>query len=160
MDVLRRQCEMTRGKTTGPGGQHRNKVSTAVQLTHTPTGLTASASERRSPAENERVALKRLRFVLAINHRIGVPVGDQRTDLWKQRCTKGQVRCSASHADFPSLIAEALDMLDACGWDHNRASLRLDVTPSQLTKLVAKHTATFAHVNDQRAHHGMRKLHA
>jgi protein subunit release factor A len=45
----------------GPGGQHRNKTSTAVRLTHRPSGLVITATERRSQLQNRGVALERLR---------------------------------------------------------------------------------------------------
>ena len=47
-ESLRKECVLERGKSSGPGGQNRNKVSTMVTLTHTPTGVVAQASERRS----------------------------------------------------------------------------------------------------------------
>lgn len=45
----------------GPGGQHRNKTASAVRLVHGPTGLTVTATERRSQARNRGEALSRLR---------------------------------------------------------------------------------------------------
>jgi protein subunit release factor B len=45
----------------GPGGQHRNKTETGVRLTHPPTELSVTATERRSQLQNRGVALERLR---------------------------------------------------------------------------------------------------
>jgi hypothetical protein len=45
----------------GPGGQHRNKTASGVRLTHPPTELSVTATERRSQAQNRSVALERLR---------------------------------------------------------------------------------------------------
>ena len=60
--VLLKQCVINFGRTSGPGGQHRNKVETAVRVEHTPTGVAAAATERRKQQENRREAIRRLRF--------------------------------------------------------------------------------------------------
>lgn len=52
--------EITFFKTTGPGGQHKNKRETAVRIRHVPSGITVVASEERSQARNREVALERL----------------------------------------------------------------------------------------------------
>lgn len=52
-------------RATGPGGQHRNKTETGVRLTHLPSGVTVSATERRSQYQNREVALLRLAAALA-----------------------------------------------------------------------------------------------
>ena len=45
-------------RSSGPGGQHANKTETAVRITHTPTGLTASAQSQRSQSANRKLALQ------------------------------------------------------------------------------------------------------
>lgn len=57
---LARQCRFEFYRSSGPGGQHRNKVETAVRVVHVPTGLKAQAAERRSKEQNRRKALERL----------------------------------------------------------------------------------------------------
>jgi protein subunit release factor A len=47
-------------KSSGPGGQHKNKRETAVRVRHLPSGITALATEHRSQARNKALALRRL----------------------------------------------------------------------------------------------------
>jgi protein subunit release factor B len=59
--VLKRQVIVETYRSSGPGGQRKNKVETAVRLKHLPSGLTVIATEHRSQAENRKLALERLR---------------------------------------------------------------------------------------------------
>jgi protein subunit release factor B len=52
--------EETFARSSGPGGQHVNKVSTAVTLKHLPSGLAVTAQDSRSQARNRELALQRL----------------------------------------------------------------------------------------------------
>ena len=47
-------------RSSGPGGQHVNKVSTAVILTHIPSGLSVTVSDSRSQSMNRATARERL----------------------------------------------------------------------------------------------------
>jgi peptide chain release factor len=47
-------------RSSGPGGQHVNKTSSAIRITHLPSGLSAIAREERSQHRNRKLALARL----------------------------------------------------------------------------------------------------
>ena len=155
-DELLLQCDETRTRRSGPGGQHRNKVETAVVLVHRPTGLSAEGSERRSQAENRRVALWRLRLTLALSHR--EPPAATPSALWASRVRGSQLAIAADHDDYPTLVAEAIDRLMAVGFEMRPAADALGVSMSQLTKLFRKVPAAWVAVNRLRGEAGLPRL--
>lgn len=67
------QCEIDTYRASGPGGQKRNKTSSAVRLRHEPSGMIVIAEESRSQHENKARALKRLRQALFLQLREELP---------------------------------------------------------------------------------------
>jgi ribosome-associated protein len=63
-EALLAESEETFFVASGPGGQHRNKTESGVRLTHRPTELSVTATERRSQAQNRAEALSRLKAAL------------------------------------------------------------------------------------------------
>ena len=52
--------EETFARSRGPGGQHVNKVSTAVTLRHRPSSISVTVQDSRSQAMNRKLARERL----------------------------------------------------------------------------------------------------
>ena len=156
---LLKQCKVDFGRVSGPGGQHRNKVETAVTMVHVPTGVETRATERRSQAQNRGVALFRLRLKLAIKVRTWVSRDNHRpSELWCRRRQGEKMSVNPEHLDYPALLAEALDLITARNFDIAGAAGRLGITMSQLARLVRHERHAFAMVNEGREATGLPKL--
>jgi hypothetical protein len=160
-DQLLGDCDVRRLRRGGPGGQHRNKVETAVVITHRPTGIRAEANERRSQTENHQQALFRLRVRLAIEVRTPAEAGQttEPSPLWCERSAAKRLSINPSHADFPALLAEALDAVAAADFDVAASAERLHVSTSQLRRFLKHEPAAWKLVSDARRERGLRQLH-
>lgn len=152
-------------RSSGPGGQHRNKVSTAIRATHEPTGIQAMATERRSQLENKLEALYRLRIKLALLHRSPLEDADfmppgayEPSWEWMQRLRGDKIRVNPTHEDFPGLLAEVLDRLALEKDDLGRTALAFRISNSQLIKFLALEPAALYALNERRRARGQRSL--
>ncbi|MEM8737937.1 MAG: peptide chain release factor-like protein [Planctomycetota bacterium] len=159
-DELLKACDVQRFRASGPGGQHRNKVETAVRLTHRPTGATGQATEKRSQHQNRQAALRRLRVNLALTvrgdaSRSGPGERVPASACWSARVHGGRLAINPRHEDFPALLAEVLDHLAGQGHDPAAAARGLGVTVSQLLKLLRHEPRALAELNARRAEAGL-----
>jgi hypothetical protein len=150
------ECDVHTFRASGPGGQHRNKTSSAVRLYHRPSGLTVKAAESRSQHENKASALRRLRVAIAIRFRL--PLSDQ--VQWPPNVTVADRRLKVAphNPSVPHALALALDALFAYRGALPDAAAWLGITPSSLTRFVAQHSAAWAEANQIRRSAGLASL--
>lgn len=143
------ECELHIHRTGGPGGQHRNKVETAIRLIHRPTGVTVSAGETRSQHENKARALARLREALAVEFRVSPPERIEWPETARPR--DGRLRVSEHNAGLAEALALVLDAFAAAGGSPSAAAERLGISSSSLTKFLADHPRAWVEANRIRA---------
>jgi len=60
-EISKDELEITFYRSSGPGGQRKNRRDTAVRIRHIPTGITAVSTESRYQSMNLKQAMERLR---------------------------------------------------------------------------------------------------
>ena len=158
VDALLKDCTITSGRSSGPGGQNRNKVETAIRITHVPTGIVATATERRHKQQNKEQAIFRLRVKLAIQVREPIDPGAKPSGCWSPRVKDKKLLINPSHDDFPTLLAEALDRVAMVQYDLAAAAEVLGVSMSQLLKLIKHEHESLEWVNQRRRAAGLKAL--
>jgi len=148
-DELLRQCRVDVFRGTGPGGQKRNRTSSAVRLTHLPSGVNAACDETRSQHSNRGIALHKLRCEIARQCRCLPPpayVGP-----WAPKL---------SSADYPVWLAAVLDHLEQGRYRLAEAAAALGVSTGRLVRDLAADPALWQTVNAGRTRCGHRPLRA
>lgn len=105
------------------------------------------------------MALRRLRLRLAIEVRLDRDADSIPSPLWQTRCRAGRISVNENHDDYPSLLAESLDLLQQTGWDPKSAAERLTCTPSQLLKFLKQESQAWTAFLAQRRQNGLPDLH-
>ena len=167
-EALLAQCEMDVYRSSGPGGQHRNKVSSAVRLRHRPTGLMAHGDDTRSQHENKRRALSRLRMKIALEVRRPVDLGRLALPEVVAACrftpkgaaADGPLRLQVGRKDarFWSVAQFLLDLLEACAGRISQAADLLRVTTGNLTSILTDDRHLHAAAQAIRKRHGLGPL--
>jgi hypothetical protein len=77
---------------------------------------------------------------------------------WQTRVRGGRISVNPGHEDFPALVAESLDILDAAEFDFSAAAQQLQVTSSQLAKFLKLEPVVWQLVSAERQKRGLRPL--
>jgi RF-1 domain len=164
-DQLLAQCEVDTYRASGPGGQKRNKTSSAVRLRHPPSGLLVIAEESRSQHENKARALKRLRRALYLELREPLPPDAftpesiaQLPDYAHARDTNGRLHISAKDARFWPAAGVALDVLSAVEARVGEAAELLGISTGNLIDFLQIDPKLWQAANQLRARFGQKPL--
>lgn len=146
------ECTVQHYKASGPGGQHRNKVTSAIRLQHRPSGLVVNGTESRSQHENRARAVKRLREALALAVR--VPLPDEIRWPEKIQITKGRLRVNESNPAVHHAIALVLDAMKQFDGDLKTAAAALSLTSSGMAKFLFEHPKAWREAQRLRSESG------
>jgi AraC-like DNA-binding protein len=157
--ALASACVMDTFRASGPGGQKRNKTSSAVRLRHLPTGVSAEADESRSQHENRVRAVRRLRLAIAVRVRAPLDI-----EAWEPPpglallVRVGSGPAVRREPRYALAIATVFDLLEAHGWSLADAASHLGVSTSALGRFIAEEEGVFRAANTQRRAAGLSPL--
>jgi len=167
-DALMRQCDLHTYKSSGPGGQHRNKVSSAVRVRHRPTEISGHGDDSRSQHENKVLAVRRLRMNIACQRRRGVDT-EAGIPAYVAECmfvarggdAAGKKRLEIGVKDhrFWHVAACVLDVVDAFEGQLSSASAFLGITTGNLSDLLGSERHLLTAAQEIRKRHGLGPLH-
>jgi hypothetical protein len=153
------QCRLDTFRSGGPGGQKRQKTSTAVRLTHLPTGIAATSTEWRTLTENKLHALRHLRLKLATDLR--EPIDLQRfepPDWFLSIRRQHQIEASHRHPLYAAAAGLVLDLLKALAGNPAAVAVNLGLSTTAVIKLLEDQPHLWAAANHIRADLGMKPL--
>ena len=164
-DVLLAQCEVDTYRASGPGGQKRNKTSSAVRLRHEPSGLIVIAEESRSQHENKAKALRRLKKALFLEIRVEIPPDklnaahfSSKPEFIAARDADGRLHLSAKDSRFLPMAGLILDLLVAVEAKVSAVAELLGISTANLISFLETDSKVWQQVNQIRSRFGQRAL--
>ena len=151
-----RDCRWEAFRGSGPGGQKRNKTSSAVRFVHIPSGIEAVSSESRSQASNRESALRRLRHRIILELRRPVDLTTFGFPAWWRAC--GGLSVPRPRIEYLAVLGLVLDVLAAAGWRVSDAAHVLHVSTGAVSKFLVADEKAWATVNAARTACGLRTL--
>ena len=156
-EALARRLTVRFQRRGGPGGQHRNKVSTGVFVTDAATGITAEATESRSQRTNRVAAMRRWRIAAAVALRTE-PADAPVHQPVRERLAGTRLNLAVDNEDYAAALALVLD--DVASADGRVAEVAdgWGVSTGAVVRMVAKTPEALAWVNEVRRTAGHPKL--
>ena len=146
------QCAVDTYRASGPGGQKRNKTSSAVRLRHGPTGLIVIAEESRSQHENRTRALRRLREAMALTQRTTIdPARALPACLADALARNAGLRVNPRHPDYFKIVQYVLDLLHAHEGSVADTAAVLGIATAQFVRFLGRDRQLWARTNHIRA---------
>jgi len=156
-DDLLRECRSESFQASGPGGQKRNRVYSAVRLTHLPTGISSESSKSRKAGLNQVSALSKLRLKAALGIiKIFTLEPNSRKDYsglikdWPPFRDK----INKNHRDFPDCVFSALNSFWIQRSEISKAAAQLGVSSSALTRFFKIDNQVWAQAGIVRKYYG------
>jgi hypothetical protein len=158
------QCAVDTYRASGPGGQKRNKTSSAVRLRHPPSGLLVIAEESRSQHENRARALRRLRQALYLKCRDELsPEALEnlaaQPDYSAAREGDGRLHLGRKDPRYWPTVGLVLDVLQAAGARVSEAAQTLGISTGNLIDFLQSDEKVWEQANQMRARFGLKPLH-
>lgn len=158
-ELLMRQCRVEAFRGPGPGGQKRNKTSSAIRMTHILTGISATGMELRSQIQNRNHALARLRRKLAIELRLPVDLPSFVRPEWLDQIPgAADLSIRPGNDRFDDVLAIVLDVTDAAGVSVSAAARALAVNTAALVAFLAADPGVWQKIASMRQGAGLRAL--
>ncbi len=159
------QCEVDTYRASGPGGQKRNKTSSAVRLRHPPTGLIVIAEESRSQHENRAKALKRMRQAFFLKLRDELDLAEitldrlvTRSDWAEARDGEGRVNLGRKDPRYWPAVGLVLDVLEALLGRVGETAAALGISTGNLIDFLQSDDKVWEQANQMRARFGQKPL--
>jgi hypothetical protein len=154
------QCAVDLYRASGPGGQKRNKTSSAVRLRHLPSGLMVIAEESRSQHENRERALRRLRqaFYLKVRDDLPAETLAAREDFAIYLGRDGRLDLGRKDARFWPAAGIVLDVLQTAAARVSVAAAALGISTGNLIDFLATDPKLWEQANLLRARFGQKPL--
>jgi hypothetical protein len=159
-EQLLTQCAVDTYRASGPGGQKRNKTSSAVRLRHLPSGLIVIAEESRSQHENRARALRRLRqaLFLELREEVSPSSAAEHPDYGEARDPDGRLDLGRKDLRFWPAVGVALDVLLAVQARVSEAAEALKISTANLIEFLHTDPKVWQHANALRARFGHKPL--